>query len=102
MILTKNWPEVRYTHATGEVMISASALEARLRTAVKALRLATEKVEEWHEQIEPGDNSEGTVFGYCRGCGTVEYREHRSGCEYIALRDSLRAVLTKLEQEGFK
>lgn len=38
MILTKNWPEVRYTHTTGNVLISAEALEARLRDTAGALK----------------------------------------------------------------
>ncbi len=38
----KDWPALRYEHATGDVLTSCSALEARLRDTAGALRELTE------------------------------------------------------------
>ena len=74
--------------------------DAELAEAVKALREAREKLEEWHGQFECGNfDEDDTVFEYCRECGTVEYRDHKPDCGYILLAQRVDNVLANHKEQ---
>jgi len=72
---------------------------ALVERVVELLKEASEKHRDWHEQIDGGD-SDGTVFGYCRECGTVEYRDHKAGCEFVERQARFDAFLAEIQERG--
>lgn len=58
---------------------------------VKALRQAIVIINSGTMIPEPGMDVEATIFGYCQGCGVVEYKPHEPGCVVVN-------TIRKLEQ----
>ena len=86
------WPPLTGLRMSGRVEPSPEGLAHRLRLAEALVREMLPKRESWHGRME-GFGDEGTVFEYCRECGTVEWRDHRPGCQYVDLRDRVRGYL---------
>ena len=98
----KNWYKVASDEQrevcralTLEAADRIAALTAERDKLAEALRKCRETLVDWHEMIDSSNNDSGdTVFGYCRECGTVEYRDHKPHCAYIKMIAELDALLS--------
>ena len=64
---------------------------AILQSAIVIINMGTYQNEQ--------SDMESTVFGYCNGCGAIEYMEHDSDCEVVAVIDDLTALRRSIKAE---
>lgn len=77
---------------TTNAMLHAERLD-RIERLENLLREAHENLREWMFQLDDNASHDSTQFSFCRGCGIVEYRDHRKDCSANALVERIAAAL---------
>jgi hypothetical protein len=78
---------------------TADRMAERMRELTALLREAHENLRDWMFQLDDNASHDSTQLSFCRGCGIVEYRDHRKDCSANALVQRIAAALAKGDGE---